>query len=162
MPPSAAEIKAVVKALEGEFPPDATSKDVALAVIQALDVQREKSDKWITVVQIKLPETGWHHFALGPFSTQKQAAAAGQSSFPNTMKYKRDGDAKAMAVPVSNSEREAWESIRPENVNSQQWIKDMVKDWYPGIWAEKFTGKQGWGHKPAPVKDQVDKIEEHS
>lgn len=163
MPPSAAEIKAVVKALEDEYPEDATSKDVALRVIQALDVQREKSDKWVTVMQIKLPENdGWHYFAIGPYSTIKQAQSAGESSLPNSMKYKRDGDGRYRAIPIVSNERDAWEAIRPEHVDHQQYIKDSVANWGPSTWLDQYKEKQGWGHKSTPVKDQVDKIEEHS
>lgn len=163
MPPSAAEIKAVVKALEGEFPEDATSKDVALRVINELDKVREKSDKWVTVMQIKLPEhEGWHYFAIGPYSTIKQAQSAGESSLPNTMKYKRDGDGKYRAIPVVSSERNAWEAIRPEQVDHMAYIKESVKNWYPSAWMDLLREKGGWGHKPSPDKDQVDKVEEHS
>lgn len=162
MPPSAAEIKAAVKALEGEYPPDATSKDVALEVIQELDKQREKSDKWICVMQIALPGTGWHYYAIGPYTTEKQAQAAGQSTLPNTMKYKRDGDGRYRAVPLVNGERAAWEAIRPADIDHQAYIKESVQNWGPSKWMQAVKDKEGWGHKPAPDKNQIDKEGEHS
>jgi hypothetical protein len=162
VPPSAAEIKAVVKALEGEYPEDATSKDVALRVIQELDLVREKSDKWVTVLRIGLPGGEYHNFALGPFSTYKRAVAAGEQAMPNTMKYKREGDARFRAVPVANGEREAWESIHPEQINHQAYIQESVAQWSPSAWMEAVKEKSGWGHKPDPVKDQINKEEEHS
>jgi hypothetical protein len=162
MPPSVAEIKAVVKALEDKYPEDATSKDVALRVIQALDVQREKSDKWITVIQIKLPGGQFHNFALGPFTTLKRAQTAGEQAMPNTMLYKRDGDAKFRAVPVVNNEKSAWESVRPEQADHQAYIKESIERWDPSAWINALKENQGWGHRPDAVKEQINKEEEHS
>lgn len=160
--PSAAEVKAVVKALEDEYPEGATSKDVALAVIQSIDKAREKSDKWICVMQIAFPGTGWHYYAIGPYSTIKQAQAAGESTLPNTMKYKRDGDGRYRAVPLVNGERAAWEAVRPEEVDHQAYIRESVQNWGPSSWIDAFKEKQGWGHKPSPEKNTIDKGEEHS
>ena len=162
MSPSSAEIKAVVKALEDEYSEDATSRDVALRVIQALDVQREKVDKWVTVIQIKLPGGQFHNFALGPFTTLKRAQAAGEQSMPNTMLYKRDGDAKFRAIPVVNNEKSAWESVRPEQADHQAYIKESIERWNPSAWIDALKEKSGWGHKPDVIREQINKEEEHS
>lgn len=162
MPPSAAELKAVVKALEDEYPEGSTSKDVALRVIDALDVVREKSDQWITVARIKLPGGEYHNYAIGPFTTVKKAQTAGESFMPNTMAYKRDGDAAFRVVPLVSNDKQAWEAIRPEQVDHQAYIKESVKQWSPSAWIDLLKEKQGWGHKPQPSVDLVNKVEEHA
>lgn len=163
MPASAAEIKVVVAALEGEYPEDATSKDVALRVIEALDTVRDKTDKWISVVGIKLPETKWHYFATGPFTTENKARQESMRWLPSVLKYKQDGECKFQIIPVGNDQKNAWESIRPAKGDPNQWIKDLVERWEPGLWASEYRDSRlGWGHKPPTVREIIEKGDDHA
>lgn len=161
MPPTAAEIKAVVKALD-EAPEEATLQDVASLVINELDKVREAADKFITVARIKLPNGEWHNFAIGPYTTVKKAQAAGESFMPSTMVYKRDGDGRFRVVPLVNNDREAWEAIRPEQIDHQAYIKESVENWGPSKWIDVVKEKSGWGHKATYDKQTVDKGDDHS
>ncbi len=163
MPASAGEIKAVVAALEGEYPEDATSKDVALRVIEELDIARDKMDKFISVVGIKLPETKWHYFATGPYTTENKARQESMKWLPSVLKYKRDGECKFQIIPIGNDQKSAWENIRPAKGDPNQWIKDMVEKWEPGLWATEYMNSGlGWGHKPPSVKESVDTEDDHA
>lgn len=150
--PSATEIKAVVTVLEGDIPEGATSKDVALLAIEALDKVREAADKWVMVARIKLPGGEWHNFALGPFTTLKKAQDAGERFMPTSMVYKRDGDGSFRAVPLVNRDREAWEAVRPEHENDKAFIAETVKSWHANAWSDIVHEKSGWHHptKAAP------------
>ncbi len=162
MPPSAAELKAVVAALEDEYPEGATSKDVALRVIDVLDAVRDKADKWISVIGIKVPDSQWHYFSIGPFSTEIKARTASLQWMPSVLKYKQDGECKFQIIPIGNDQKNAWTSIRPAKGDPNEWIRDMVKRWEPGLWASEYIEKGGWGHKPPVVREVIDKSEDHS
>lgn len=161
LPASAAEIKAVVAALEGEYPEDATSRDMALRAIEALDAVRDKADKFISVIGIKLPETKWHYFATGPYSTEIKARTESLKWMPSTMKYKHDGECKFQIIPIGNDQKQAWENIRPAKGDPHQWIKDMVKEWTPTLWFNRYTA-EGWGHKPPATREAIDTRDDHA
>lgn len=161
MAPSVAEIKAAVAVMSADHG-DATLEDVAKLVIDALDNVRWNKDKWVMVARIKLPGGQWHNFAMGPYSTLKQAQSAGESFMPNAFNYKRDGDCFFRAVPVVTNDKAAWEAVRPEHVHHQAYITESLKEWTPWSWARAVAERDGWAHKPKIVKDITDKSEDHA
>lgn len=161
MPATAGELKAVVAALEAEYSPGTTSKEVALAVIEALDAVRDKADKWISVIGIKVPESKWHYFATGPFTTENKARQESMKWLPSTLKYKSDGECKFQIIPIGNDQKLAWENIRPAKGDPHQWIKDSIRTWSHDDWF-KDSSRSGWGHKPPSMKEVVDTKDDHA
>lgn len=165
MAPSVAEVNAVVDILEAPHE-GASTKDVALLIIDALDNVRWNKDKWVMVARIKLPNGHWHNFAMGPYTTIGQAQKAGEAFMPNAFTYKRDGDCFFRAVPVVTNDKTAWEAVRPEHATHLDLIKAEIKksvgEWTPWSWARIVAGRDGWAHKPKTVKEVADKSGDHA
>lgn len=160
MAPSVKELNAVASVLESDHS-GRTTRDVAADIIDALDKVRWAADKWVTVARIKLPGGDWHNFAVGPFTTLGQAQKAGESFLPSNLIHKRDGDGFFRAVPIVVSDKEAWNSIRPEHADQQAYIKESIERWDPWSWARAVAERDGWAHKPKAEKRQ-DKSEDHA
>ena len=130
---SKTEINAVVKILDDPRweTEGATSQDVASAIIDKLDELRSKSAKFSTFGRIALPGGDWHYFSLAPFSTLLQAQRAGEN-FTHDPKS-RTGEGFYRAVPIVKDARAAWESIRPDQVNDKEWIREQIQTGMTGL-----------------------------
>lgn len=142
---STPEITAVAKVLskdhKGEYiaswqgipykyePP--TSKDVAKLALVAAEAAREKGAKFVAVGRIMLPGGEWHNFALGPFSTILQAQRAGEG-FTHDPKT-GTGTGEYRAVPLVNKPLDAFNAIRPDQVDHVEWIKDQISTGLTGL-----------------------------
>lgn len=133
MPVSKTEVNAIVKILDDpkwELE-GATSQDVASAIIEKLDSLREVKNKFVMVARIHLPDQQWANYAVGPFSTLLQAQRAGEP-FTHDPKSKT-GEGLYRAVPLVNKASDAYDRIRPEQVNHRDWIRKQIDTGMTGL-----------------------------
>ncbi len=119
------------------------SRQVAKLVLEAAEAAREKGAKYVAVGRIRLPDGEWHNYAVGPFSTPLQAARGGEA-FTHDPKS-GTGEGKFRAVPLVNKAADAWNAIRPDQVDHTQWIKDQISGGLTGLSDPKvYEGKENW------------------
>ena len=130
---SKSEINAVVKILDDDKweKEEATSQDVASAIIEKLDSLREGKQKYVMVARIHLPDQQWANFAVGPFNTLLQAQRAGEP-FTHDPKS-RTGEGAYRAVPIVNKASDAYDMIRAEQVYHKDWIIEQIATGMTGL-----------------------------
>jgi len=148
--PSSPEITAATKILNQDHD-GLTVKDVAKLVLEAAEASREKTAKFAAVGQFSLPDGPLNHMVVAPFSTELQARRAGEGLQydPKT----KTGSGRFMVVPVVNSHRQAWDMIRPEEVDPNEWIKQSIERQraglvvppnVDGIYRESYWERSNW------------------
>lgn len=120
-----------------------TARDVAKLVLEAAESAREKGAKWGAVGRLHLPNGEWHNFAVAPFSTMLQAERAG-AGFTHDPKS-GTGEGKFRVVPIVNKPADAWESIRPDQVNHKEWIQKQIETGMTGLSdPDVYKGRGKW------------------
>lgn len=104
---------------------------IAKQILNDLEAHRQREAKFINVSRIKLPNGEWHNFALGPFKTLLQAQRAGErmTHDPKT----GTGEGFYRAVPIVENPAEAWNYIRPEQVDNKAWLKEQIQTGLTGL-----------------------------
>lgn len=137
--PTSPEITAAAKALKNYEGDD--FKEAAKAALEAAENKRQDQAKWAAVGRIKLPNGEWHNFAVAPFSTPLQAQKAGEG-FTHDPKSKT-GEGGFRVVPIFNKAQDAWDSIRPEQVNHHEWIREQIAGGNTGLSDPNVYEKRG-------------------
>lgn len=130
MSPSNPEVTAAAKILKLDHE-GKDVRDVAKEVLVAAEAARDKGAKFITVGRFHLPDGSWHNFAVGPFSTILQAQRAGEG-FTHDPKT-GTGEGTYRAVPLVNKPADAWNAIRPDEVDHKDWIKAQIETGFTGL-----------------------------
>jgi hypothetical protein len=127
--PTSPEITAAAKALQSYEGDD--FKGAAKAALEAAESKRDSQAKWTAVGRLHLPNGEWHNFAVAPFSTPLQAQRAGEG-FTHDSKS-GTGEGMFRVVPIVNKAIEAWNAIRPDQVDHKDWIKDQIENTLTGL-----------------------------
>lgn len=126
---STPEITAAAKALKNYEGDD--FKEAAKAALEAAESKRQDNAKWAAVGRLRLPNGEWHNFAVAPFSTPLQAQRAGEGFTHDQKSGTGEGDFRV--VPIVNKAIEAWNAIRPDQVDHHEWIRKQIETGLTGL-----------------------------
>lgn len=146
---SAAELKAIVKILEADHSGEATSKDVALLIVEAIDAEREKTKKFVTagLISYTMNDRATRKmFCVGPFTTELQAKRAGESWACDPKS--RRGEGRSTVLEILPNGKDAWESIRPVEKSKDEMLHERnmeyIHNYEAGLWKDMYKDKVGW------------------
>lgn len=122
---------------------DPGPKDLAKWILEAAAGKRQTQAKFISMGRIMLPNGEWHNFALGPYATLAQAQKAGEA-FSHDPKS-GTGRGFHRAVPIVNNAREAYDRIRPEQVDHRAWLREQIETGLTGLSnPDVYTERTEW------------------
>lgn len=140
------EINAVVAVLVDESLDEATNEEVALKIIETLTSVRDKRSLYVAVSQQRLhPEDKWSTFAIGPFSTELQAAKAGEGM---AVRPGHAGEGKWKVGVMMPTAVSTWKTLQEADAQKVKedrfhWVKEHAKTTTPEEWSEP-EGRVSW------------------
>lgn len=139
------EINAVIAAMTNpELSEDATNEEVAIAVITALSSVRDLTKRFLAVSQQRLHSTDdWSTFAVGPFTTENQAATAGEGM---SGRPKQPGYGHWKVAVLVPSASESWKILTKEFEEKPDrfgWVGEYKRGLDPSKWTE-HEGRGSW------------------
>jgi hypothetical protein len=148
----AAERKAVMAFLASPQWERMDEEEAAEAIISALNMIREGTQRYVVVANLQWPDCpDFHLFASGPFNTEKQAEAIGQrfSADPATQRGKGRWRVVPILPPRLDSAKSAWSKVKPEPVTPccslhHGWLKDELGQM---TWVKYDENKEHWREK---------------
>jgi hypothetical protein len=145
-----AEVKAVLSVFGSPEYEDLDETQAAEQIIAALNQVRENAKRFVVVANLKWPgDEMFHLWATGPFNTENQANAVGETFAVDPATRRGTGRWRAVPIlsPAAKPARSAWDTIRPDPKPCcslhHGWIKNDLDRW-EWVRSDQVHEKSGW------------------